>query len=328
VIAAGQPFYVTTPSLFWISLVVVQGLGWGLLFGARARLARAVQEDTGAVLERSAEELERAKQAIGLAHWEPAKEEAGPIQWLVYRQQGLGAGVWVLAVLGLTCSRWMSLILQPLGVRGAFGFALVAWPLGVWGALFGGGMAAFVASRFFASVRRSGELELLLTTPLGAATIVPEQWKVLKRVFVWPVLMLQLLTLLPALGGLMSLGRGVSSSLPPYILLAMLMNFANTFLGTTALCWLALWFGLKARTQTGAVVWSVTLAQGVPWLLTLVLGFIPLLPEFATLVFYAWLIPQAKDHLLGDLAGVEPMPLGRLSEFGFGNVHESVVSSQ
>jgi hypothetical protein len=130
----------------------------------------------------------------------------------------------------------------------------------------------------------------------------------------------------PALGGVMSLGPSVSSSFTPYVVLAMLLNFVNTLLGTAALCWLGLWFGLKARVQTGAIVWSVTLAQGVPWLLTLVLGFIPLLSGIATLVFYAWLIPQAKDHLLGDLAGVEPMPLGRFSEFGFGNANEAVVS--
>ena len=322
-LAAGDASFLSAPSHFWLALGAVQALGWLLLFAAGRRLRRAVQEETGAAMVRPQKEIDEARRALGVGRWQPDKAETGPIQWVVYREQGVGAGLWVLAVLPLTCSRWMCLLLEPPSRKGGWGWWMLEWPLGFGGAMLGGAVVAFVASRFFASVRRSGELELLLTTPLGAATIVSEQWKALKRVFVVPVLLLQAAMLLPVLGGLAAMASG----LPMYIVPSALVSFLNTFLGTAALCWLGLWFGLKARLQTGAIVWSVTLAQGVPWLLKAVLGNIPLLPELATLGFYLWLISTARGQLRVDLAGVEPMPFKFLSEFGFSSADLGVAAA-
>ena len=113
-----------------------------------------------------------------------------------------------------------------------------------------------------------------------------------------------------------------------YYLPLALLSFANTFLGTSALCWLGLWFGLKARSQGGAVIWAVTLAQGVPWLLKGLLGFLPLFPEVLTLAFSLWLIRTAKEELQADLAGMEPMPFKFLAEFGFGSADLEVAAAQ
>ena len=51
-------------------------------------------------------------------------------------------------------------------------------------------MFAWAASRFFVEARRTGELELLLTTPLGAKQIVSTQWEVLKRGLRWPLVVM------------------------------------------------------------------------------------------------------------------------------------------
>ena len=48
-------------------------------------------------------------------------------------------------------------------------------------------MVAVVASQFFYQSKRAGQLELLMTTPLGAAEIVTSQWRALKEMLTWPV---------------------------------------------------------------------------------------------------------------------------------------------
>jgi hypothetical protein len=106
--------------------------------------------------------------------------------------------------------------------------------------------------------------------------------------------------------------------------LAAVLSFANTFLGAGALCWLGLWFGLTARRQTNAILYAVSLAQGVPWLaslLGLILGTavlgpsgralpVPIavvswLPEVVILMFYLGLIRLAQRRLRYELTGAE-----------------------
>jgi hypothetical protein len=268
------------------------------------------------------------ERAVGLGRWRPAKAEAGPIEWLAYRQRGVGVAAWVTAVVALTWSRCVSLASKPIGGVSAPAFWLVAWPLGLASALVGGALVAQVASRFFASVRRTGELELLLPTPVGVETLVADQWKVLQRMFVWPVLFLQAAMLVPLAGMAGSRSIGFASDLPFESVLAAGLSFANTFLGTEALCWLGLWFGLTARRQTSAILYAVSLAQGVPWLASLVglvlsavaagppialpphvpYALVSWLPEAAMLLFYIWLLRLARRGLADKLAGREPLP--------------------
>ena len=229
-----------------------------------------------------------------------------------------------MAVLALAYNGWIPLAQQPIGLLGASTSLLFSWPPGTAAGLVGAAITAWVASRFFVAGRRSGELETLLTTPLGAATIVAEQWKVLRRLFVWPVLVMQApmlpraLTILDVLGG--------SGGLSAYNSFTALLCLANTFFGAQALCWLALWYGLRARGQAGAIVRTVTVAKGVPCLAGLfcsvlsaaltsgprragVVALANPIPDIGVLVFYLWLIQFAKGHLAGELAGVEPASL-------------------
>ena len=65
-------------------------------------------------------------------------------------------------------------------VRPGAYFSLV-WPLSLATSTLGSALFAWAASRFFVEARRTGEIELLLTTPVGAKQIVSTQWQVLKR---------------------------------------------------------------------------------------------------------------------------------------------------
>jgi hypothetical protein len=201
----------------------------------------------------------------------------------------------------------------------------MALPFALTAGLIGGALVAWVASRFFVAVRRTGDLELLLTTPVGADTIVADQWSVLQRLFVWPVLVMQapmLPQIFSAFSALPAAASGLSDSGPILKVIILL----NTFLGAAALCWLGLWFGLKTRTQAGAVVWSVALAKGLPSLISLLgvfagqitlnsygqpKGFFPIFeygPEMMNTAIYLGLIILARHQLLAALAGAEPLP--------------------
>jgi hypothetical protein len=120
-----------------------------------------------------------------------------------------------------------------------------------------------------------------------------------------------------------------------YYSLSLLLNAANTVLSVGALCWLALWFGLRVMGQARAIFWTVLLADGLPWafglgwsllyrsLLTWVGSpatswpgspwlLVSLAPQLATLLFYLWLIRVARWQLLQELAGAVPFDLPQI----------------
>ena len=332
-IAAGATGYQAAPGFYWGALGTVGVVGCLLLMGAGLLLRRSVGREGGSEVVRPPPTPEKLEREVGLGRWRPAKEEAGPIEWLAYRQHGMSVFVWVTAVVALAFSRWVSLAGKPPGGAGAPSVWLLMWPLGLIAAAVGGGTVAWVASRFFASVRRTGELELLLPTPVGAETLVSDQWRVLKRMFAWPVLGLQIATLVPVLGMTGCSSSGLSSGMPLESALATLLSFVNTFLGTSALCHLGLGLGLTVRHQVTAVLYAVGLAQGLPWLASLIvvmLGtavsspvgralpassmapgagvMLSLLAEVALFLFNVALLNLAGSRLAARLANLEAMP--------------------
>lgn len=308
--AAGEPMFSASPEEFWISLALVQALGWLLVIGAGLLLHRAVLLDSSAVIERPVAVAEETKKAIGIGRWQPDQGDSDPVEWLVFRGKGISAGLWLGGVLGLVVSRSLALILPFFGARANPVLWLMAWPLGIGGALLGGAMVALVATRFFARARRTGELELLLTSPVGAKTLVSDQWKVLARVFVWPVLGLQAAVLLPfaCLWGLKL------TSMATVFVLTLALNLLNTGLATTALCWASMRFALKARSPAAAIATTVALAQGIPWMIIMVTGMIPLLSDIVLVVFYANLISSSRDKVHRILA--EGEAIGDVVESG------------
>jgi hypothetical protein len=185
--------------------------------------------------------------------------------------------------------------------------------------LVGSTLIAWAASRFFSEARRSGEIELLLTTPLGAERIVRDQWSALNRLLRLPVLLLCSATLFPFILSIASRGLlgGFGSQWVFFSGPSLVLGLANTILGVMALCWLGMWFGLTARNQAVAIFRTVCIAKGIPYLITLlsntvvwvlVSGFassigmsytlLSWLPQVAVLFIYFWLIRWAKSRLL------------------------------
>jgi hypothetical protein len=122
---------------------------------------------------------------------------------------------------------------------------------------------AWAASRFFVEARRGGELELLLTTPLGSAGIVSSQWIWLRRTLFWPVVLMAGTNLLASYEILRIRTRYSNFQ----FLFTEGMTIVLIIPGVVALFWAGLWFGCKARSQAGAVVRTLVLAWGVPYLI-------------------------------------------------------------
>jgi ABC-type transport system involved in multi-copper enzyme maturation permease subunit len=326
---AGDIRYSATPRLYWLSLILVQFIGWLLVFLAGAQLRKALRGHGATPGFAPPPAAKKTERSLGLASWQPVKEEASPIEWVVYRLNGINAIVWIIAVLGLACNGWTNLVRQPSLPSGTTSFWLFAPAVGVISGFVGSTLVAWVASRFFVGARRSGVLELLLTTPLGAENVLPEQRKVLRRIFVWPVLVMQAPIIPQLLEGLTpATTSGQVPHLEAMLTLSRLVGLANTYLGIEALCWLGLWFGMKAGSQGGAIIWTVGLAKGLPsvvslvgWVIGAALGDFfngatrvtffagAFLPEVINLFFYLLLIQLARRWLPFELSGIESKPI-------------------
>lgn len=255
-----------------------------------------------------------------------------PLHWLLSRQRGLKPLLWVAAVIGC-CHLAVLQIMGFIGVgmgRSFLGFFPI---FGLAEATIEGALFAWVASRFFVEARRSGELELLLTTPLGAEKLVLTQWEVLKRLARAPVLVMVGLPLVVE-GLTMISGYAPSALWKYYYALSLLLSMANTILSVGALFWLAPWFGLQMAGQGRVIFWTVLLARGLPYATGLAwslvyrslmswvgasrnpgsgsfwfFGF--LAPQVATLLIYWWLISAARSQLLG-LVGTEALDTSQI----------------
>ena len=199
----------------------------------------------------------------------------------------------------------------------------------------------WVASRFFVEARHTGELELLLTTPVGAAEIASTQWDVLKRMVTGPlVLMLAPLCFYGLM--LYMLGYGGPSLLRLYYPFSLMFSAVNAVLSVGVLCWLGFWFGLRVANQGRAILWTVLLAHGPPYALSLLWSIVyrtfvaasgralfaspwmlgSLMPQLVTLLLYLWMIHLARRQLLTELAGGEPLSPRQL----FGNALPRVAT--
>lgn len=200
-------------------------------------------------------------------------DEARPVEWLVARQRGQqgllwsAALLWVVAGHALWLTRWF-----PFAIRGGAGpFWLNSiFPLS-WLAK---ALLAWATCRFFFEARRSGELELLATTPVGAQATVTAHWAAMKRLLRGPVA-LMVLPLLIETAYYFSLPLGVIIGSPPsslarlrfYSDLSSVLRLGELLVELLALNWLGMYFGLTARRQINAVALTSALVVGLPLVL-------------------------------------------------------------
>ncbi len=124
----------------------------------------------------------------------------------------------------------------------------------------------------FIQARRSGALEALLATPIGAQTVLSGQLAGLRHLIRGPFLLM-----LASAVGLHFAYWVLDKSpprLPPWSLQSLVMlslNLTGLLVGLLTMAWVGLWFGLSARNQISAIFWTVALADVAMGLMRIVL---------------------------------------------------------
>jgi len=275
---ATDPSYAASGARYWLSLAAVHGMSWLLLIAAGIRLRRTMRGDdrtleSCAVESREAREKGWMPKSFVLCRWEiwrawsrrsvPIEEGTDPIAWLLSRRRGIKAAIWAAVVVEMVYYAELYL-----GRRVTMRVPYGSFGLGVAVSLVQGCLFAWAASRFFVEARRTGELELLRTTPLGAEKIVSSQWIWLKRAIFWPVVLLVAPNVVASVVAFAQSGPVPSTGYWRVILFNHVLSIVRAILGILALFWVGLWYGLKARSQAGAIVRTILLAKGVPYLVS------------------------------------------------------------
>lgn len=126
---------------------------------------------------------------------------------------------------------------------------------------------AAMACRFLLEMRRTGGLELMLTTPVPVRTLLRGHWRALRRLFFWPVLAISVLHVFYVV---MSWQAGRSSFPGGYLSISQyamdagqsLLKFLTDIL---ALCWVGAWVSISSRKASLAILKTYALVILLPW---------------------------------------------------------------
>jgi len=320
-----------SPSYFFVSLGLVQLMGWLFLLGSRTPLKQAVREENPkdhgqdfshiqglpAALYKKWELSDPSvfKPRVARDLWKKSIPAETAAAWVARRHNKVTAIFWAASVLGLLYNFSNRLFFSFMGVGGPN----LLWAFGRWTpyVAFSGTSAvlfAWGASRGLFAARKNGELELLFTTPLGARRLVTEYWAVIRQALRWPVVVLALSVLLP-IASILLMQAGFyqrANSWAFHYALNSLLSIVSTILGVGAVCRVGLWFGMKAATQGRAILWTVLLVKAPPYLLSLFWSAISIVnglqatrdffylwivPHFVTISYYLWLIRASRQDL-------------------------------
>ncbi len=266
---------------FAVSLLIVQGWGWYLL----ARTSKKLRESFSAELVESSKPPEPSSEppptslpvvplpevpdAIALAQERRKAGDDDPIEWLVLHQRTISSATFPAA--------FLSSVPYLLGWMAGFPMALastsvVAQPVNLIFMLIVVALVARGAGWFLYEARRTGQLELLLTTPYGAATILIGQCAALKKLLIRPfataVFTIILLTFANAIRqtGAFRQGDDFWFVLAPIGLAA---NLACLGLSIVAACWLGMWSSLEGYSPLLTMARVAGLVAGIPFLFTM-----------------------------------------------------------
>jgi ABC-type transport system involved in cytochrome c biogenesis permease component len=172
-------------------------------------------------------------------------------------------------------------------------------------------LVAFQACRFFVETRRNGSLELLLCSPLRNTDLIEAQWRALRRIFLWPLVVFLLLRILtvPYPLPLAALSRVVAPSAGSLLETGFLGIFSCTislFADILAVGWFGMWLALTTK--------KPVLAPALTILFVLVLpSCLYRLDLVADMLFVSWGATQLQQNfrwlVLSPAQPARPVPL-------------------
>ncbi|MBK9139015.1 MAG: ABC transporter permease subunit [Verrucomicrobia bacterium] len=251
------------PQGFWWSVGAVQGLSWLALIATAILLPRVWREDP-AEKPVARRWIARFGYTRGWRRTFRRRLDRNPVLAVAARHRWPHFVFWSLVTLVTLNVSWFVFGYRAGGAGTAefhrnFSLALVLTNR-VW--------AAVLACHFILEARRSGALELILTTPLPVKTLLRGHWQAIRRYFFLPVLVIGLLHVFYVVGQVYLPRPGFVA--PPTGLTGYAMaNAAGSFFSyvtdVLALCVVGAWFSLSVRRTAFAIFYTFGLVILLPW---------------------------------------------------------------
>ena len=302
-------------SSFWLSLGIQHLLAWCVIGLASHQLRRTWVSEQASTLQRVRAFLWRQERSRPESADEDKETmEDNPILWLLVRKYvsawhrlvATGALIVTSAILFLSLSRFFT------RTEASF-FVLLSWHvlIKLW--------VAWIATHLMTEMRRSGMLELTLTSPLDWRLIL-DGWLIgLKKIFFIPFTLIILADLLIAV---IFGGRFTAVYSGPGWLAWIVTNIVVLLFESYALTWLGLRLGMSALNTTRAWLSSIAIILWLPWFFVaslmalggvgfntgVTVGWFDLVVSrtvsglFVTIGATAWAIDQLRSHQRESLA--------------------------
>jgi len=235
-------FFRTRSSQFFWSVGVIHGMTWLFLLLASVRARYSWQDRVaGSARTRWRERWQRRFRGDGEVAWRNRARllDRNPCLWLGGRHRSKQVLVWgfLLTAAGLWLAGYLKWPGDWLGAENYLTTAfLVHAVFKVW--------VASEACQRFGPDRRSGALELVLSTPLTVKEMLHGQMLALRRQFLWPVMVILLVDLI-FLIGILGDQSGVPSS--AWWCWFGVVGLSTFLLDLQALAWVGMWTGLTAK---------------------------------------------------------------------------------
>jgi ABC-type transport system involved in multi-copper enzyme maturation permease subunit len=264
---AGDVVYRGHRAFYWETLFASHLFGWFLL-GFTSWLLPRIWQEKPVLPERKGILCRLRRQTRGTASQRVKARQkllpVNPILWLIGDEPVMRRIVWILVI------AWGTVIVilsaqQPVDslFTANAGTKILGFLLKL--------MVASQACRFFVESRRNGALEMLLCTPLRNRDIIRGQWLSLKRLFLWPLIVLALLNLVPVafLGYRAFSGPGLSEVLQSIPRAVLSLGTSCWFtLGLVVdvftIGWVGMWLGLSAKKPELAPFWTILFVLILP----------------------------------------------------------------
>ena len=291
------------PGFYWGSLAVSHSLAWLLLLLASLIVPHTWQIRAGKVSgwQENVEQWTYGKNRARRKRFRLRALDINPFYWVACRARGKSIGVMV-ALVALVVYCLVSIWRRPNEWHSQWAYL---WPafwlhciVKIW--------LALEACRRFVEDRRSGALELILSTPVTPDEILRGQWRALLRQFAIPVLFVLLIDAVSVAAGLAIPKQfGNASDLKEQFLFATMLGSATLIFiaDLIALGWLSMWRGMKARHSYTALLWSIVQILAGPWVL-----FYLLMTGFMMIVFVPQVIRSGNTTSATTTKWLEWMP--------------------
>ncbi|MGZ8937908.1 MAG: hypothetical protein ACXW32_01710 [Limisphaerales bacterium] len=249
------------PRYFWPSVLSTHLLAWFFLLYAAwilPRFVNALPSLRFARLRTFAQDFVFGRESERRKHRAELLDR-NAFLWLASRERVKPKYAWGVLVFFAALYLWMAWqfpnMMFDFAVAGGIMF-LVHLVFKVWA-------ASEVCSRLIQD-RRSGALELLLSTPLSVKEIADGQTKALGRLFLKPIALLIGFELLLLMGGLRSTGDIAGNAAKIFLYLAAI---STLLLDIWALKWVGLWLSLTGKSIERVLIATILRIMALPWII-------------------------------------------------------------